>query len=338
MGRDDWEWRSYFPPSAPKLPPPRHGIKVKQFGTTWWGRRWIDALEHLGAEYAARLKRGQSYARQGRVHDLEIEGGTITARVTGTRPVPYRVTIRVSPLADRIWTAAVRAMASRALFAARLLSGEMPQEIDDGFHGARASLFPQRAGDLSTACTCPDWANPCKHVAAVHYVLADAFDRDPFLLFELRGRPKGLVLAALRRLRSAGKPAGGRSPATPTPRAGKPTRDAAGPERDPTAVALRSMTPEQYETFRGDTSELRFHIGTPAATGAVLRQLGTPPGWSLRASPAELLYPAVAHAAARARELALGSPLPPQGTTAGRPAGTVKSQIPSERDQGSSGL
>jgi uncharacterized Zn finger protein len=257
------------------------------------------------------------------VHDLEIEGGTITARVTGTRPVPYQVTIQLTPLADRVWTAAIRAMASRAVFAARLLSGEMPQEIDEAFHGARASLFPQRVGDLSTACTCPDWANPCKHVAAVHYVLADAFDRDPFLLFELRGRRRGLVLAALRRLRAAGKPSSPRSPAT-TPRAGKPTRGAVGLGRDPTTVALTGLSAQQYESFRGNTDDLRFHIGTPAAAGAVLRQLGTPPGWSLRASPADLLYPAVARAAAQARDLALGSPLPPQGTTARRPAGTVK--------------
>jgi len=309
MGRDDWEWRSYFPPSAPKLPPPGHGIKVKKFGTTWWGQRWIEALEHLGAEYAARLKRGQSYARQGRVHDLEIEGGTITARVTGTRPVPYRVTIRVTPLAGRVWTATIRAMATRALFAARLLSGEMPQEIDEAFHGVGASLFPQRAGDLFTECTCPDWANPCKHVAAVHYVLGEAFDRDPFLLFELRGRPKELVLASLRRIRAAGRP----STATAKPDAGRATRGAAGSRRSAAAVTLKGMTPQQYEAFRDRTDELRFHIGTPAAAGAVLRQLGSPPSWSLRASPVELLYPAVARAAALARELALGSPLPSHG-------------------------
>jgi uncharacterized Zn finger protein len=239
--------------------------------------------------------------------------------------MPYRVTIRVSPLAGRIWTAAIKAMASRALFAARLLSGEMPQEIDAAFHGARASVFPQRAEDLSTECTCPDWANPCKHVAAVHYVLADAFDRDPFLLFELRGRPKELVLAALRRLRAAGKSRGLSSPATMPPRAGRPARGPAAPRRSPAAVTLQGLTPLQYETFRGKTGELQFHIGAPAAAGAVLRQLGSPPAWSLRASPAELLYPAVARAAARARELALGSTLPPQGTTAGRPEGpTVK--------------
>ena len=308
MGWDDWEWRRFYPPSAPKLPPPRHGVKVKKFGATWWGQRWIEALERLGSEYAARLKRGQSYARQGRVHDLEVEGGTITAQVTGTRPVPYRVTVRVKPLAGRVWTAAIRMMATRALFAARLLSGEMPQEIDETFHGAGASLFPQRAGDLSTECTCPDWANPCKHVAAVHYVLGEAFDRDPFLLFELRGRPKVLVLAALRRIRAAGRPSAGteRTPATR-----KSTRGAVGARRSKATVTLTGVTPRHYESFRERTDDLRFHIGPPAVEGAVLRQLGTPASWSLRASPAELLYPAVARAAELARGLALGGPKEP---------------------------
>jgi len=310
MGWDDWDRRSYFPPSAPKLPPPKHGIKVKRFGATWWGRRWIEALEGLGSEYAARLKRGQSYARQGRVHDLEIEGGTITARVTGTRPTPYRVTIRVTPVGNHAWTAAIKAIAGRALFAARLLSGEMPQEIDEAFHAARASLFPQRAGDLSTECTCPDWANPCKHVAAVHYVLGEALDRDPFLLFELCGRPKDLVLAALRRIRSTGRRSatGQRRPAI-----GKAARGAAGSRRD-AAVKLKAATPQQYESFRERTDDLRFHIGPPAVEGAVLRQLGAPPSWSLRTGPVELLYPAVARAAALALELALGSSLPSHGT------------------------
>src|SRR5690606_30912500 len=93
-------------------------------------------------------------------------------------------------------------MAERSRFAAELLAGEMPQEIDAAFAAHAASLFPTKAGDLVTACTCPDWANPCKHVAATHYVLGEALDRDPFLLFELRGRTKREVLDALRTARS----------------------------------------------------------------------------------------------------------------------------------------
>ena len=234
------------------------------------------------------------------MHDLEVTGGAVTAQVTGSRPTPYRVTIRVAPLSVRVWEAAIKAMAKRALFAARLLSGEMPQEIDEAFHKARASLFPQQTTDLATHCTCPDSANPCKHVAAAHYVLGEALDRDPFLLFELRGRTREQVLAALRSARAVSD--------TPTTAAiaqmsGEPARAAA-------TVTLKDVSAQHYDSFREPADTLRFHIGMPAVNGAVLRQLGTPPSWSLRASPMELLYPVVAATAALARELAMGSPIP----------------------------
>ncbi|MDR7539960.1 MAG: SWIM zinc finger family protein [Armatimonadota bacterium] len=289
-----WDWGTppwrYFPPPPPKLPPPRHGIKVKRFGATWWGQRWIEALEHLGYTYAARLRRGRSYARQGRVHDLDVEGGEIRALVTGSRPRPYQVTIRVAALADRVWEKAIEVMARRAAFAARLLTGQMPQEIDQAFRSAGGSLFPESTRDLSTRCTCPDWANPCKHVAAVHYVLGEAFDRDPFLLFELRGRSREQVLDALRRHRAAPE-------AAAPPRARRARREA--------SIHSSAVAPEQYERFREHTDDLTFHITRPAVSGAVLRQLGAPPSWGLPSNPTDLLYPAVAAAAELARELAL---------------------------------
>lgn len=327
MARRFWWGSGYYPPAPPKRPPPAHGIKVKKFGATWWGQRWIEALERFGYEYAARLGRGRSYARQGRVHDLEVEGGVVRARVTGSRPTPYEVTIRVAPLTDRLWKAGIKAMAARAVFTARLLAGEMPQEIDEAFRSARSSLFPERARDLATDCTCPDWANPCKHVAAVHYVLGEAFDRDPFLLFELRGWSKDQVLAALRRLRAIpeGPSARGVTTAADRPkrggrraegRPGRPKDGAGGPEEGSATVILRRIASGRYDHFRERTDDLRFHIGAPAVEGAVLRQLGAPPSWSLRAGPRELLYPAVAGAAALARELALGAP-PPEVLPAG---------------------
>ncbi|MGH7267107.1 MAG: SWIM zinc finger family protein, partial [Candidatus Rokuibacteriota bacterium] len=187
MARDDSRWWDFYPPSGPKLPPPEHGIRVAKIGATWWGERWVEALARLGESYAARLRRGRGYARQGRVHDLAVAGGEVTASVTGSRPTPYRVTLTLRPLPDRAWDRATRAMAEKARFAAALLGGEMPREIDEAFAAAGGSLFPARRADLRAACTCPDDANPCKHIAAVHYVLGEAFDRDPFLLFELRG-------------------------------------------------------------------------------------------------------------------------------------------------------
>ncbi|HZS33342.1 MAG TPA: SWIM zinc finger family protein, partial [Methylomirabilota bacterium] len=159
-------------------------MRVRRFGESWWSELWIAALERLGGGYAARLRRGRSYARQGRVHDLAVRGGVVQARVTGSRPEPYRVIIRLAPLPPGAWARAVAALATQARFAARLLAGEMPPGVEDALRAAGADPFPIAAGELRTECSCPDWANPCKHVAAVHYVLGEFLDRDPLLLFE----------------------------------------------------------------------------------------------------------------------------------------------------------
>jgi uncharacterized Zn finger protein len=190
-----------FAPNIPKEPAPEHGIRVGEVGTTWWGARWVEALVRFGAQYAARLHRGRTYARQGRVHDLVVTNGIVSALVTGSRPQPYRVKLALRPLPEHTWQRAIQTMASKASFAAALLAGEMPRAIDQAFSSARASLFPSRREDLRPKCSCPDEANTCKHIAAVHIVLAEGFDRDPFLLFELRGRSRDRVLADLRALR-----------------------------------------------------------------------------------------------------------------------------------------
>ena len=93
-------------------------------------------------------------------------------------------------------------MAEQAIFTAQLLAGEMPQDIEQAFEAAKVSLFPSRHDDLKTECSRPDYANPCKHVAATHYILGERFDEDPFLIFRLRGRTQEQVMAALRKRRS----------------------------------------------------------------------------------------------------------------------------------------
>lgn len=182
------------------------GIKLRSqrggLSKNWWARRWIEAMERLVDP--ARLQRGRSYARSGQVLSITENKAGIEAKVQGSRPAPYRVSIQVTHLNKRQWAEVVNAMAEQALFTAQLLAGEMPDNIEDAFQTAGVSLFPLRPGDLTTSCSCPDWANPCKHVAATHYILGDRFDDDPFLLFRMRGRAQEQILDDLRLLRGGG--------------------------------------------------------------------------------------------------------------------------------------
>jgi uncharacterized Zn finger protein len=181
----------------------KNGIKTKNergaIGETWWSKRWIHVLESLGM--GARLDRGRSYARRGQVVSIDVQKSVVTAKVQGSRPKPYSITIRLVSLSDKDWDKVIDIMASQAIFAAKLLSGEMPQNIEEAFVEAKVSLFPRSGKDLDTDCSCPDYANPCKHIAAVYYILAERFDSDPFLIFKLRGRTKEEIIQALRKKR-----------------------------------------------------------------------------------------------------------------------------------------
>ena len=193
----------FFPPSQPL--PAKCGVKARSkrgaFAKNWWAARWIQALERLMD--SGRLQRGRSYARRGQVLSIEETKSGVTARVQGSRRAPYKVTIGMERLAKAEWERVIDALASQALFTAQLLAGEMPSEVESAFRAAGVSLFPEKPGDLITECSCPDWVNPCKHIAAAHYLLGDRFDEDPFLLFRLRGRNQEQILEALRMRRGA---------------------------------------------------------------------------------------------------------------------------------------
>jgi uncharacterized Zn finger protein len=188
----------FYPPSKPLEA--EGGIKARSkrgdFVKNWWATRWIEAME--GLMDTNRLRRGRTYARKGQVLSIEETKGGVTARVQGSRRTPYKVTIQVEPLSDARWESVIEALADQALFTAQLLAGEMPQDIEEAFAAAGVSLFPDEGGDLFTECSCPDWANPCKHIAATHYILGEGFDEDPFLLFRLRGRSQEQILEAMR--------------------------------------------------------------------------------------------------------------------------------------------
>lgn len=237
-----------------------------EFGGTWWAKRWTSALERLG--WSSRLQRGRTYARQGNVLEVKVRPGRIDARVQGSRKRPYRVTINIDPLSDSDWDRAASAMAEHASFAARLLAGEMPENIEDAFGRRDTQLFPSSEQDIEMSCTCPDWANPCKHTAAVFYVLGTEFDRDPFLLFLLRGMSKERLLATLREKRAQATEGSG-----------------SAAEIEPDVVEqLLTMIQDGLDSFwAGDVAaaeSVQIDVAAPETPLGIIRRLGVPEFWA----------------------------------------------------------
>jgi len=189
MSRNRWD--GDWPPRTTPIRP-ADGIRAQSkrgaFASGWWAKRWIAVLEAF--QLGTRLTRGRSYARKGQVTQIAIEPGGVRAQVQGSRPKPYDVTIRLRQLEAAEWRAFGSAVADDVRLCAALLAGEMPEDIERAFAAAGTSLFPTSAKEMKTACSCPDWSNPCKHVAAVFYLIGEEFDRDPFLLFVLRCRER----------------------------------------------------------------------------------------------------------------------------------------------------
>lgn len=195
------------PPSRPRAV--EGGLRARSkrgaIAQTWWSERFIEVLESIGL--GSRLDRGRSYARAGQVLGLNVTPGAVTATVQGSRARPYRVRIGVTAFDKTEWAQVSRTLADNAWYTAKLLAGEMPEDIEDVFTSVGLSLFPATARELSMDCSCPDWEVPCKHLAAVFYLLAESFDTDPFAILGWRGRDREDLLATLDALRSGGPPA-----------------------------------------------------------------------------------------------------------------------------------
>ncbi len=274
MARRYRYYYTYFEPTQPIRTD--EGIKARsqhgKFGQSWWAERWIAALERLVDP--GRLRRGRSYARSGQVLSIEEIPNGVRAKVQGSRATPYKVTIQLAPLSDEQWEKVIDQMAAQAIFAAQLLAGEMPPNIEEAFAAAGVSLFPDRPGDLITDCTCPDWANPCKHVAATHYILGEQFDEDPFLIFRLRGRTQEQILQALRNRR-----------------AGEAASEEAEAEEEPEAVTpLEELIPRFWQPLER-LEGLPTAIKPPIVAQPLLRRLG-PPAFLPNEDLARLLEPA----------------------------------------------
>ncbi|MDR0624153.1 MAG: SWIM zinc finger family protein, partial [Treponema sp.] len=155
----------------------------QNYGATPWGKWFIEVLDSY--EMGARLDRGRSYANTGKVLSLEIEDGKAAAKVKGHYRPFYKVEIRFPPLAEKARVLAL--IEEDPSLLARIAAGELPEEFLRKLKKEGIELIPRRWKDMKRSCSCPDWGDPCKHMAALYYVIAREIDADPHVLFRLRG-------------------------------------------------------------------------------------------------------------------------------------------------------
>lgn len=185
-----------YPPRIPRFAAGIRAQGPRSAGQrAWWMRRWTAALEamHLGS----RLGRGKNYAVSGQVTRLVIEGPHVTAQIVGSRPEPYEATLDFTAADDAAYARIASALKAEPMLLARLLVDDLPTEVEAVFRDAGVDLFPvgghrtapdgSRTYDITTRCSCPDYANPCKHLAAVFCLLGEEIARHPSTLLALRG-------------------------------------------------------------------------------------------------------------------------------------------------------
>jgi SNF2 family DNA or RNA helicase len=158
--------------------------KKNTFGNTWWSEKWLEMLHHLAD--AGRLQRGRSYARQGAILELKIIQNYITAKVSGSRPKPYQVRFEIKPFDKEEDQKILEILAENPLLITQLLQNQLPTVLFEMLEAEEIYLFPRRWRDLKAACSCPDAAAPCKHMAAVLYQISEEIEKNPFLIFNLR--------------------------------------------------------------------------------------------------------------------------------------------------------
>ena len=186
----------YYPRSTPRAVD--GGIKIKKRGeiaSHWWSQKQLSIIRSFGWEN--RMARGVRYARSGQVLRINVDKGKFEAEVQGSVRKPYKISIVFPVIGDSAWNKVLGSLRNRPEMISSLLGGTVPTQIEDIFRENGTSLFPEKGKELDMSCSCPDYANPCKHIAAVFYVLAENFDNDPFLILNLRGKDKKEILSAI---------------------------------------------------------------------------------------------------------------------------------------------
>ena len=251
----------YFEPSRPIAVSGGIKLQSKKKADTGWAARWTASLESF--YMGSRLQSGRAYARKGQVLSADVGPGLVTAAVQGSQRKPYAVKIEMRTLTDDEKKRVSEALAARPALIAKLLAGELPPDLADVFSEQKVVFFPSTSKDLKTSCSCPDSSNPCKHIAAVFYILGEQFDRDPFLIMKLRGLSREDLLAGL-------------------------NWDAAGAEPGPGVVSAppQPIDPASYWTATAGNSDQRqafphvpVDLRLPPVAAALPRQLGVFPFW-----------------------------------------------------------
>ena len=155
----------------------------KTYGNTWWGQQWLKALGNI--DYSNRLPRGRTYANKGLARDINIKKNSITAKVQGTRPTPYKVNFTIPTFSANDKAGIMELITANPLHLSKLLNRNLPIDLKTLCDRKDIALFPNSWNDIEGSCSCPDWAVPCKHMASVLYLVANEIDKNPFLVFQL---------------------------------------------------------------------------------------------------------------------------------------------------------
>lgn len=227
----------------------------------WWVQQWVDLLNSY--RFKKRLERGRRYAMEGNVLSVDFSEQKVLSKVQGTDEQPYELFLWLDQFTDEDWTYVIETLAERAIFSAKLLAGEMPANIEDVFAANGLRLFPFKLSEIHSRCSCPDKANPCKHIAAVYYLLGDRFSEDPFLLFQLRGRSKEQIIAKLRELRGVEETTATETNATESP-----------PENNQGRIATSPVKTEKFWEYDRQLDSGLVVIAPPPSNETILDVLG----------------------------------------------------------------
>ncbi len=156
---------------------------MNDFGKTWWGEQFLNSL--IDIDYSNRLPRGRTYARNGSVKEINIENNKVNAKVSGSRKLPYKIKISIPKFSSEQKNILIQSILFNPLLLARLLNRELPSELDIIAQQSKINIFPKSWEDFEMDCSCPDWAVPCKHLAAVIYIISSEIDKNPFIIFQL---------------------------------------------------------------------------------------------------------------------------------------------------------